>query len=152
MSQYNNPPTQGGPQQPNGTQQPVYQQNPYSQPNGYSQNPYQQAQANAYRQAPYGQPNPYQQAPSYVPPAAPVAQPVTNQMTLGNWMLTMLVLSIPLVGFIMLLVWAFGGHDQPSRRTYCQASLLWGVIVLVISILIILIFGVSLGAILSSMN
>lgn len=151
MSQYNNPPTQGGNQQPNGAQ-PGYQQNPYGQPTGYTQNPYQQP---SYRQAPYGQPTGYQQpqaTPPYVAQSVQVVQPAQNQMTLGNWLVTMLVLSIPLVGFIMLLVWAFGGSDQPSRKTYCQATLLWGVIAIVLVILIMLIFGASLGAIMSSLN
>lgn len=151
MSQYNNPPTQGG-QQPNGAPQPGYQPN-YGQPGGYTQNPYQQqAQPNAYRQAPYGQPNPYPQGSPYVAQSVQVVTPAEKQMTLGNWLVTMLVLSIPLVGFIMLLVWAFGGSDQPSRKTYCQASLLWGVIIIAITVLIMLIFGASLGAILAAMN
>jgi len=127
MSQYSNPP-QGGYTQQRPPQQPVYNQAPYG-----GQNPY----------------PPYNQQPSYPPQYAP-QQPAAQQMTLGNWILTMIVLSIPVVGFIMLFVWGFGGQEQPSRRTYCQATLLWILIVVVISIIIFLITGISLGALFAS--
>lgn len=49
-------------------------------------------------------------------------------MTLGDWMITLLILAIPLVNIIMYLVWAFGSGNI-SRKTYCQACLLWVVII-----------------------
>ena len=45
-------------------------------------------------------------------------------MTMGNWFITLLVLGIPIVGFIMLFVWGFGGNEKPSRANYCKLSLL----------------------------
>jgi len=49
-------------------------------------------------------------------------------MTVGDWMITMLILAIPVVNIIMYLVWAFGSSGNMSRKTYCQAGLLWMVI------------------------
>jgi len=46
-------------------------------------------------------------------------------------MITLLVLAIPIVNIIMYLVWAFGNSGNVNRKTYCQASLIWFLIVVV---------------------
>lgn len=46
-------------------------------------------------------------------------------VTLGDWMITTLILAIPIVNIIMILVWAFSSSTNPSKRTYCQAILVW---------------------------
>ncbi|MFK5921257.1 MAG: hypothetical protein QM496_03705 [Verrucomicrobiota bacterium] len=51
-------------------------------------------------------------------------------MTIGDWMITMLILTIPIINIIMFLVWAFGSSGNTSRKTYCQASLLWMLILI----------------------
>ena len=62
-------------------------------------------------------------------------------MTIGDWMITMPVLAIPVVNIIMYLVWGFGSSGNTSRKTYCQATMLW-VLILFGAILV---FG-GLGA------
>jgi hypothetical protein len=38
----------------------------------------------------------------------------------------MMILSgIPLVGFILLLVWAFSSTENPNKKNYARAVLLW---------------------------
>lgn len=56
-------------------------------------------------------------------------------MTIGDWLITFLIQIIPLVGFVMLFVWAFGGDTHPSKKTWAQASLLWIVIMIVLAII-----------------
>jgi Na+/H+-dicarboxylate symporter len=56
-------------------------------------------------------------------------------MTVGDWMITLLVLSLPLVNIVMLLVWAFSSGGNANRRNYCRATLLWFVIVATLSII-----------------
>lgn len=56
-------------------------------------------------------------------------------MTLGDWLITLLIQAIPLVGFIMLFVWAFGGDTHPSKKTWAQASLLFALIMIVLVII-----------------
>ena len=51
-------------------------------------------------------------------------------VTMGNWMLTMIVLAIPIVNLIMLFYWAFSSTTNPSKRTYCQAVLMFGLLAL----------------------
>ena len=60
-------------------------------------------------------------------------------MSIGDWIITFIVTYIPLVGFIMLFVWAFGDGTHPSKKTWAQATLIMMVIVIV---LMIIFFGV----------
>ncbi|MGD8306219.1 MAG: hypothetical protein PVF17_06165 [Ignavibacteria bacterium] len=60
-------------------------------------------------------------------------------MTIGEWIITFIITYIPLVGLIMLFVWAFGDGSHPSKKTWAQASLIMMVIGI---ILMILFFGI----------
>jgi uncharacterized membrane protein YdbT with pleckstrin-like domain len=65
-------------------------------------------------------------------------------VSLGNWMLTLLLTAIPLVNIIMLLVWAFSSSTPPSKANWAKAALLWMAIFIVASILVGVIGGVGL--------
>ena len=54
----------------------------------------------------------------------------TRPMTVGDWMLTLLVLAIPIVNLIMYLVWALSGTGNINRRNFCRASIYWFLIIL----------------------
>ena len=54
----------------------------------------------------------------------------TRPMTVGEWMLTLLVLAIPLVNLVMYLVWALSGTGNVNRRNFCRASIYWFLIIL----------------------
>ncbi len=58
-------------------------------------------------------------------------------MTIGDWLITFLIQAIPLVGFIMLFVWAFGDGTHPSKKSWAQASLIFALIMLVLVIIFI---------------
>ncbi len=66
-------------------------------------------------------------------------------MTMGDWLITFLIQMVPLVGLIMLFVWAFGDGTHPSKKTWAQASLIMMLIGIVLAIIfigvIISIFG-----------
>lgn len=64
-------------------------------------------------------------------------------MTIGQWMVTLLVLAIPFVNIIMYLVWAFSDAGNVNRKTFCQASLLWGLIG--VSIWLLFLAGAVIG-------
>ena len=72
---------------------------------------------------------------------------VKNHVTLGEWIVTLIITAIPLVGLIMLFVWAFGDGTNPSKKTWAQAYLVMILIALVLGI----IFFVAFASILSSM-
>jgi len=58
----------------------------------------------------------------------------TRPLTVGDWMVTLLILAIPMVNIIMMLVWAFSSTGNLNRRNYCLASLLWFVIMVALAI------------------
>lgn len=64
-------------------------------------------------------------------------------VTIGNWIITMIIMMIPLVNLIMLFVWAFGSGTSESKANWAKASLIFMLIGIIISI----IFG---GAIIAS--
>ncbi|MBQ5560359.1 MAG: hypothetical protein IIT46_11395 [Lachnospiraceae bacterium] len=64
-------------------------------------------------------------------------------VSVGDWMVTMLVLGLPCVNIIMLLVWAFGNGVKESKRNYCRANLIW-VLIIIAFYIILGIVGVSL--------
>jgi len=74
----------------------------------------------------------------------------TRPMTVGEWMLTLLVLAIPLVNLVMYLVWALSGAGNVNRRNFCRASIYWFLIILGFS-LAVLIFAAVAGAVISSL-
>jgi hypothetical protein len=66
--------------------------------------------------------------------------------TVGDWMLNFLILSIPLVNFIVLLVWAFSSDTNPIKANFSKAALIWMIILVGIYIVF---FGAILAAIFS---
>ncbi len=61
-------------------------------------------------------------------------------ISFGNWMGTMLLPFIPFIGifiyFVMMFVWAFGSDTPKSKKNWARASLIVGVISIVIFIFI----------------
>jgi hypothetical protein len=57
-------------------------------------------------------------------------------ISLGEWIITLIVLAIPLVGLIMMLVWAFSSGTNPNKQNFCRASLLFAVIAIVLFMLL----------------
>lgn len=63
-----------------------------------------------------------------------------------DWFLTILITAIPLVGFVMLFVWSFGGNTHPSKANWAKATLLWLIVGIVIYGFVALIFGAAIMA------
>lgn len=66
-----------------------------------------------------------------------------NAVSTGDWMITMLISYIPVIGFIMLFVWAFGSGN-PSKANWAKAMLLWMVLFIVIGGLLFAAFGAAM--------
>ncbi|MDC0304067.1 hypothetical protein OAL15_03550 [Flavobacteriales bacterium] len=66
-----------------------------------------------------------------------------NSVSTGDWMTTMLISYIPIIGFIMLFVWAFGSSN-PSKANWAKAMLLWMLIAVVLGGLLFAAFGAAL--------
>ena len=65
-------------------------------------------------------------------------------ITVGDWMITILIMIIPIVNIVMLFVWGFSSTTHPSKANWAKASLLWFAIIIV---LYIILFIVILGGI-----
>jgi hypothetical protein len=96
-----------------------------------------------YAQAPYQNvPPPVQQ---YAPPQQQYYQNMVDNspMSVGQYILTFILSGIPIVGFILLLMWAFGSSTNINKKNYARAVLIMGIIVLVIYILIFAVAGAT---------
>lgn len=80
------------------------------------------------------------QPPFYPQAGGPVSQPVYFAPpqspehpadSVGSWMLALFLTGIPIVGFIYVLVVAFGGSASPSRCNWARAMLLWQILSLI---------------------
>lgn len=61
----------------------------------------------------------------------------SNAITVGDWMITYLILSIPIVNIVMLFVYAFGSGTHPSKANWAKASLIWFAIATVLYIVLL---------------
>jgi Na+/proline symporter len=67
------------------------------------------------------------------------------------WM--MLILAIPLAGFICTLVWAFGSNVNENRCNLCRAILIWmlvGIVLTIVLGILLAILGFTIGDALAS--
>jgi len=74
------------------------------------------------------------------------------EISLGDWVLTLLILAIPLLNIVMLCVWAFGGGTHPSKSNFAKAALLWMVIGFVLSIMFMSSLIAALGGLVGLSN
>jgi len=74
----------------------------------------------------------------------------TPVITVGDWMITLLIRAIPLVNIVMLFVWAFGSGNNPNKTNWAKAVLIWLAIGSVLAIIILVIFGAAFMGLLES--
>ena len=67
-------------------------------------------------------------------------------MSVKEWLITLLILCVPLVNIIMMFVWGFGSSTKPIKANFCKAYL----ILTAIAITLYLVLGI--GAVASGMS
>jgi hypothetical protein len=83
-------------------------------------------------------------APQPLNPTAATAKVPTAQdlpLSVGNWLLTIIVLAIPILNIILYIYWAFISKGNVSRINFCRASLILAALTLVLA----LVFQVGFG-------
>ena len=70
-------------------------------------------------------------------------------MTMGEWLITLIVLAIPCVNVIMYFVWAFGNGNE-NRKNFCRAGLIVMAVGIVLTLILYAVVGASLAAALSA--
>lgn len=61
-------------------------------------------------------------------------------LSVGDWLITLIVLAIPVLNVILYVYWAFFSNGNKSRINFCRASL---ILMLVGLVLVLLIDGLS---------
>lgn len=79
-------------------------------------------------------------------------QPVNGAATaevvsFKEWIITLLIMMIPLVNLVMPFVWAFSGGTNPSKANFFKASIIIGVVSILLWVLFV---GSMVGSIMSS--
>lgn len=123
------------PVEPQGAQ-PVYQQEPI-EPQG-AQPVYQQEPQMNYQQMP---PQPGMYSPIPQEPAGPELE---EPVSLGEWMIAMLLMCIPCVNIVLMFVWAFSKSEKKSKSNYFKASLIWMAIGLGVMILFWIVMAIGI--------
>jgi len=67
-------------------------------------------------------------------------------VSIKEWLLTNLIMMIPLVNIVMMLVWAFGSNTNPNKANYFKAALILFAIVMVIYLVLAVVFFGSIAA------
>ena len=81
----------------------------------------------------------------YITPQSPAAA-MGNQapvLSLGDWIITLIVLAIPLVNLVMLFVWGFGSKTNPNKANFCKAYLVIMAVFFVLHILLAVMLGIG---------
>ncbi len=68
-------------------------------------------------------------------------EPTSNVMSYKEWALTVFISTLPLIGFIMLLVWAFGDDANIHKKNWAKGSLLLALIGFIIVFFFLFVFG-----------
>lgn len=75
------------------------------------------------------------------PPGIPTRD--ASAMTLKDWIITLLLQAIPLVGFILLIVWAVDNNTNINKQNWARATLIiFAVVVGIMIVVFIFMFGV----------
>lgn len=64
-------------------------------------------------------------------------------VSLGDWIISVIVTKIPLIGFIMLIVWAVDKNTDPNKANWAKAELIVKLIGFFIVIIFIALIGFS---------
>ena len=61
-------------------------------------------------------------------------------VSVKEWLITNLILMIPMVNLVMIFVWAFSSNTNPNKANYFKASLILFAIVMAIYLVLAVVF------------
>lgn len=105
----------------------------------------------AYQPAP--PPPVYNNSPVYTAAPQPVYNSQDNSpLSVGQYVGMMILGGLPVIGFILLLVWAFGSDTNLNKKNYAKAILIVMLIAIAVSIVLTILLGGVFAALFSSMS
>jgi hypothetical protein len=72
----------------------------------------------------------------------------TGAVTLGEWIITYLLMLIPIVNLVLLVIWGFGGNANESKANWAKATLIF----IAVSFVLSLIMGSAMAGIIARMQ
>ena len=88
--------------------------------------------------------------PIFAPNSGYIAPPVAPAVSITDWIITFFLLMIPVVGIILLFVWAFGNDTNPSKANFAKAYLIIYLVFAVLAVLFMIFFGAAMWALLQN--
>jgi len=73
----------------------------------------------------------------------PMSEEPERPTTFANWLGTYGILFIPIVGIVMLFIWAFGKDTPISKKNWARATLVWAAIIGVVLVILLILIIVS---------
>jgi cell division protein FtsW (lipid II flippase) len=67
--------------------------------------------------------------------------PNQKPMSVKDWLITFLILIIPIVGLVMLFIYAFGENQNVHKQTWAKAQLIWLAIMIVLMFFLFMVMG-----------
>lgn len=86
-------------------------------------------------------------APTYngpIDPPRPAYDGLEEPVSVGEWVITFLILMVPCVNIVMMFVWAFSKNEKKSKSNYFKVQLVVMGIIFVLYFLIGIFFGAAL--------
>jgi len=71
-------------------------------------------------------------------------------MSVKDWLITLLLMAIPVVGIVLLFVYAFGNNENVNKQNWAKAQLIMIGIVLALVIFCLLVFGSIFAALMAA--
>jgi hypothetical protein len=62
--------------------------------------------------------------------------PADLPLSVGDWLITLIVLAIPLLNIILYVYWAFFSNGNRSRINFCRASLILALVGIFLALLL----------------
>ena len=62
-------------------------------------------------------------------------------MSVKDWLITLLLMAIPIVGIVLLFVYAFGNNENVNKQNWAKAQLIMLAIVFALIIFFFILFG-----------
>lgn len=109
----------------------------YNNSGNQEQNPYQQTQPSIQTQLQYQ----YQ-----------TQDELEEPMSMGEWLISLLVMMIPCVNIIMMFVWAFSSKEKKSKSNFFKAYLIFFAIMMVFAIIMTVVMSAAVIGAMESMG
>ena len=62
----------------------------------------------------------------------PMSKDISQPMSISDWLITYLIMIVPIVNIVMLFIWGFGSNTNLSKANWAKAILIWMVILFVL--------------------